>query len=506
MKLHFKNALAKPRFSKTLLASCIALGSLSTSVLAEDNSAGIEFVNDNTGIVFFADDGYEGGFSFICLDGDCRTGELVNGRWQRQVSGLNLNQSYAITAQIQDNETGQFNPPKQDVIYRVAGNPNEPPFETCSPLAPGTDKVVRDFVKRGDIAPLPKDLCDRLVELAGRPNSYLPLPVFAEADESSLLFGYYNMDTTEFEPNPFSAAIEGINDQALPTGANFANGGLPTIGTVRMVFEPKEDLPGDPQSPEDPAAFIDMFTDISGLFVINNEAGWYEGWLIRDLTVPATIAELDSKGINPWGTMTQADYDALRARSQDSVNTPGSIFTGDGEAVRFPAVTDNFALGIQGNTVGFPVSIGAFNALQQSDVHAYWELNPGTNWTFPLYELPFTGGLTGLPAVETPSVVPPAAESLLNSIIPEPFISPERAALLGDDPLDPRDPDRFEDSVNFAQAETRNRFIPSNVANEILLDVFIRTESFAPGVGLPCLLYTSPSPRDKRQSRMPSSA
>ena len=24
--------------------------------------------------------------------------------------------------------------------------------------------------------------------------------------------------------------------------------------------------------------------------------------------------------------------------------------------------------------------------------------------------------------------------------------------------------------------------------------------------GLPCLLYTSPSPRDKRQSRMPSSA
>ena len=26
------------------------------------------------------------------------------------------------------------------------------------------------------------------------------------------------------------------------------------------------------------------------------------------------------------------------------------------------------------------------------------------------------------------------------------------------------------------------------------------------GMGNPCLLYTSPSPRDKRQSRMPSSA
>ena len=28
----------------------------------------------------------------------------------------------------------------------------------------------------------------------------------------------------------------------------------------------------------------------------------------------------------------------------------------------------------------------------------------------------------------------------------------------------------------------------------------------AGGLGCPCLLYTSPSPRDKRQSRMPSSA
>ena len=38
--------------------------------------------------------------------------------------------------------------------------------------------------------------------------------------------------------------------------------------------------------------------------------------------------------------------------------------------------------------------------------------------------------------------------------------------------------------------------------------IFIR-HSLAPGNGDPdniCLLYTSPSPRDKRQSRMPSSA
>lgn len=80
--------------------------------------------------------------------------------------------------------------------------------------------------------------------------------------------------------------------------------------------------------------------------------------------------------------MTQADYDTLRTRSVLGVNSPGAVFSADGKQVRFPSAEDNFGTGIQRNTIGYPVSIGAFNALQQSDVHAYWELNPGTNWTF----------------------------------------------------------------------------------------------------------------------------
>ncbi len=359
----------------------------------------------------------------------------------------------------------------------------------CARPQAGDTRSVRQLRRRGDVAPLPLDLCDRIVELEKRPHSQSPLTVFAEADEPSLLFRYYLLDTTEFEANPFTGPIAGINDRAIQTGANTANGGLPTVGAVRMVFEPKEGLPGDPQTAADPAAFVDIFTDISGLFVINNEAGWYEGWLIRDLTVPTVIAELDAQGVNPWGTMTQADYDALRARSAEGANKPGDIFTLDGQPVRFPSAEDDFANGVQGNTVGFPVSIGAFNSLQQSDVHAYWELNPGTNWTFPLYELPFTGGLDGRPAVETPSIVPPSADALLSDDIPVRIIDELRRAALGDNPLDPRDPDRTEDEVDFTQAESRNRFIPSNVANEILLDVFVRTESFAPGVGLPTRLY-----------------
>ena len=33
-----------------------------------------------------------------------------------------------------------------------------------------------------------------------------------------------------------------------------------------------------------------------------------------------------------------------------------------------------------------------------------------------------------------------------------------------------------------------------------------KIQSFTPPIDITCLLYTSPSPRDKRQSRMPSSA
>ena len=53
------------------------------------------------------------------------------------------------------------------------------------------------------------------------------------------------------------------------------------------------------------------------------------------------------------------------------------------------------------------------------------------------------------------------------------------------------------------------KFIPS-IANIVGTDLsnykIVRTGQFAYGPVTSCLLYTSPSPRDKRQSRMPSSA
>jgi hypothetical protein len=330
-------------------------------------------------------------------------------------------------------------------------------------------KDARQVARRGDVRPLPEPLKERLVEMAGRPHTFVPMTVFNEAEDASTLFQYYLIDTEDFQPNVFTSIVEDINDNGvIQTGANFANGGLPTIGAVRIVLEPK---PGLPTDPDDPGAFIDMFTDISGLFVINNEAGWYEGWMIHDLVVPPIAPPL-SDGRAQYGTMTQADADALAAMGIGN-NIPGNIFTADGNEVRFPSADDVFP-SIQGNTVAFPVSIGAFNALQQSDIHAYWEFNAGTNWTFPLYELPFTGGVPG---------TFPDMQYGLQSVIPGsgPAGVQNTALLHGDDPDNPRDPDRFE-PVSSGQTETRNRFIPSGLAAEILRNVFTRPASFLPGV------------------------
>ena len=60
---------------------------------------------------------------------------------------------------------------------------------------------------------------------------------------------------------------------------------------------------------------------------------------------------------------------------------------------------------------------------------------------------------------------------------------------------------RYEDAVLRIVHESLQRFGPRGEAASRLLD---RAAARAPP--FPCLLYTSPSPRDQRGSRMPSSA
>lgn len=335
------------------------------------------------------------------------------------------------------------------------------------------------FSSRGDIVNLPPALKQRLEALAARPHTYLPLTVFSEAPTPSQLFGYYLLNTGGVEPNVFTTTVPGINDGTLPT-ATGPNGDLPTIAAVRLALEPKPGLPTDPNNT---GAFIDIFTDISGLFVINNESGWYEGWMIHDLRVP-NVAPPREDGRAAFGAMTQADANAI-AEIGDRHNTPGALFTVDGKPVRFPSAEDHFP-DKQSNVVPIFLSMGAYNSLQQSDAHSYWEFNPYTNWVFPLYELPFTGGIPG--TFEEGKV------GALQSIVPGSGPSGKKndPVVYGDNPNNPRDPDRGQESrlddpdrpmpPNPEHTEMRLRFIPSGLATEILLDVYVRVASFEPNV------------------------
>ena len=351
----------------------------------------------------------------------------------------------------------------------------EQPPPPCHPNSNATadEAAVRS---RGDIINLPGELRDRLAQLSNRPHTYLPLQVFNEADNPSQLFQYYLLDTTGFESNVFTTIFPGVNDhvQLSVTGGNC---GLPTVGAVRVVLEPK---PGLPTDPNDPRTFNDVFTDISPLFVINNESGWYEGWMIHDITVP-NIAAPRPDGHAQFGTITQRDAEIL-ARMGAGNNAPGHTFTVDGRPPHFPSASDHFPE-VQTNVIPINESMGAYNAYQQSDAHSYWEFNYlGTNWIHPLYELPFTGGFPdnfGQPA----DAFQDGEIGKLQSIVPGPGPSgePQKPQVVGDDPNLPRDPDKFDGDVD-AQREFRERGVPSGLANEIYLDVYERPASFEPQV------------------------
>jgi hypothetical protein len=353
----------------------------------------------------------------------------------------------------------------------------EQPPAPChpNPNAAADEAALR---ARGDIASLPVELQDRLAQLANRPHTYSPIQAFAEADGPSQLFQYYLLDTTGFQPNVFTAIIPGVNDGNVQLTVTGGNCGLLTVGAVRVVLEPK---PGLPTDPNDPRAFIDVFTDISPMFVINNESGWYEGWMIHDLIVPP-IAAARRDGHAQFGKITAQDAQILRKMGAGN-NDPGNIFTVDGQAPHFPNASDHFP-DQQTNVVPIHESMGAYNAMQQSDVHSYWEFNYlGTNWIHPLYELPFTGGFPdnfGQPA----DAFSDGEIGQLQSIVPGsgPRGVTNKPQEVGDNPDLPRDPDKFDGDVD-AQREFRQRGVPSGLANEIYLDVYIRRASFEPQVG-----------------------
>jgi len=360
-----------------------------------------------------------------------------------------------------------------------------PPLGSCHPSA-----CTPGFCTRGDIAalasqPATQPLQDRLVTLDCSPHSVTPVQVFAEADpvtRKSQLFMYYLLDNTGFQPSVFTTRIPGINDDPSTMLTVWgANCGLSTLGAVRVAVEPKLGLPSDP---DDPRAFIDIFTDIRGLFVINNESGWYEGWMIHDLRV-ADVAPPDSDGHAQFGKITPADAVKLAAMGTHN-NVPGKFFTVDGNDPHFPSPSDHFPDRVT-NVVPLQLSMGAYNCLQQADCHSYWEFNYTTNWIHPLYELPFTGGFPDKSPTQPADTYLDGEISARQSIVPgdkpgNNNRSKELAVAFGDNPDRPRDPDLFDSDVD-AQREFRQRFIPSGIAREAYLNAFERLASFEPSEG-----------------------
>lgn len=340
------------------------------------------------------------------------------------------------------------------------------------------------FCSRGDIAPLSavQPLQNRLVEIDCSPHSATPVQVFAEADPGaggrSLLFQYYLLDSAGFQPSVFTTAIPGVNDDPDTMRTVWgANCNLSTVGSVRLVLEPK---PGLPTDPDDPEAFIDVFTDLRGLFVINNESGWYEGWMIHDLRV-APVGSKDQNGHAPFGMITAEDASMLAAMGSHNNAKEGDFFTVDGNAPRPPSPSDHFPDRVS-NLVPIQLSMGAYNALQQSDAHAYWEFNYQTNWVHPLYELPFTGGFPDDSPTQPADTFQDGEIGLRSSIVPGPGpgqnLIKDRAVRFGDDPDRPRDPDLFDGPD--AQREFRERFVPSGIAHEAFLNTYQRLASFEP--------------------------
>src|SRR3989454_2434297 len=102
------------------------------------------------------------------------------------------------------------------VTLTPLGASAEQPPPPCHPN-PQAPSDMATVASRGDVALLPAPLKDRLVQLAGRPHTYLPLQVNAQAPNPTQLFPYYLLDTHGFQPNVFTTRISGVNDAPMLT-------------------------------------------------------------------------------------------------------------------------------------------------------------------------------------------------------------------------------------------------------------------------------------------------
>lgn len=100
-----------------------------------DGQQGIRAVNDSTGVVYFADDGWTAQWSFVCINSDCQSGTKSQGYIERTVNNLTVGQSYNISLKVQDNATGQYESPISTIVFGEQNDSVEP-SNTPAPPTP----------------------------------------------------------------------------------------------------------------------------------------------------------------------------------------------------------------------------------------------------------------------------------------------------------------------------------------------------------------------------------
>jgi len=174
------------------------------------------------------------------------------------------------------------------------------------------------------------------------------------------------------------SAFQGVNDQVQLTATGFDCG----LSTVRRGSSRGGAQPGPATDPNDIRAFIDIFTDISGLFVIKQRKRLVRG---LDDSRPSRRADRCAGAGRPCSAPS-------RRRRRRAQGDGKPVTTNRGTCSRWTAATPISRAPAISSRAARPTSCrsaehGRLNCLQQSDCHAYWEFNYTTNWIQPTYEL-----------------------------------------------------------------------------------------------------------------------
>ncbi|WP_026973012.1 Ig-like domain-containing protein [Aliagarivorans marinus] len=171
---------------------------------------GIEVGSSAT--LYFDDEGWTGGWSYLCLDYNCTAGELVNGRWQRDVTGLvSAGSDYLIQLKIQDNATGQYISPEYTVTAGDGGTTPPPNQAPSLSLTPPSGSLFE-----GDSYTLQANASDSDGEVVSV-DFYLSLPGAGEQLYSSLSQAPYQATVQDAAAGNHSWRVVATDDGDLST-------------------------------------------------------------------------------------------------------------------------------------------------------------------------------------------------------------------------------------------------------------------------------------------------